>query len=330
MTPRRISRRTALRAAMIAAATLAAPASFAQAKWPMERTMTIVVPFAAGSAFDNVARVLADGIRRKYGNTVVVENKVGASGGIGQNFVAKAAPDGYTFIVSTPGPAANNMLTFRSLPYNPMTDFSFVGMVLRDPIVMAVRRDMPVNSFREFLAHAKANPGKITMGNPGHGSTAHMTQMALQDLARIDLNIIPYKTPTQVMQDLIGQQIDAGMALVGNLMPAIRAGHLKPLVTFGDKRDPQLPNVPTLVEQGYNFSSQPWAGVQGPKGIPREIIVEMNRTINEILRQKENVDKLAAGGVTAATSTPEEFEQIVRAEITKWRPVVTKYNITQE
>lgn len=318
------------KAALVAAAVVASSASFAQAKWPMEKPMTIVVPFAGGSAFDNVARVLAEGLRKKYGNTVIVDNRSGASGGIGQALVAKAAPDGYTFIVTTPGPAANNMLTFKSLPYNPMTDFSFVGLVLRDPILLAVRKDMPVNNFKEFIAYAKTNPGKVSMGNPGKGSTAHMTQMALQDIANVQFNIIPYRVPTQVMTDLMGGQIDAGMALAGNLISAVKSGRLKPLAVFGSKRDPELPNVPTLLEEGYQFSSEPWAGVQGPKGVPREIIVEMNEAVNEILRLPENVQELAAGGVTVATSTPEEFEQIVRAEVTKWRPVVTRYNISSE
>ncbi len=227
---------TFAKATLIGVAAVAASASFSQTKWPMEKPMTLVVPFAAGSAFDNVARVLADGLRKKYGNTVLVDNRSGASGGIGQSLVAKAAPDGYTFIVTTPGPAANNMLTFKSLPYNPMTDFSFVGLVLRDPILLAVRKDMPVSNFKEFIAYTKANPGKVSMGNPGNGSTAHMTQMALQDIANVQFNIIPYRVPTQVMTDLMGGQIDAGMALAGNLMSAVKSGRLKPLAVFGSKR----------------------------------------------------------------------------------------------
>ncbi|HSV77969.1 MAG TPA: tripartite tricarboxylate transporter substrate binding protein [Ramlibacter sp.] len=318
--------------ALLVAATalgLAGPV-LADAKWPMEKPMTLVVPWPAGSSFDVVGRTLADGIQRKYGNTVVVENRTGASGNIGQASVARAKPDGYTFIVTTPGPAANNALTFKSLLYNPTTDFSFVGLTNRDPSVLIVRSSLGINTFKEFIAYAKANPGKVKMGSPGNGTYSHMTQLALQEITGVDYNIIPYRGPPQVLQDLLGGHLDAGMSLIGNFMPQVKAGQVKVLAVFGQKRDPALPNVPTLVEEGYNFHSEPWTGVQGPKGVPREIIVEMNRTINEVLRDKAVVDKLAGLGMTAAPSTPEEFEQVVRGEIEKWRPIVAKYRITAE
>jgi len=316
---------------LLAAATLvlAAPA-LAEAKWPMEKPMTLVVPWPAGSSFDVVARTLAEGIQRKYGNTVVVENRTGASGNIGQASVARTKPDGYTFIVTTPGPAANNVLTFKSVPYNPLADFSFVGLTNRDPSVLVVRSSLGVNTFKEFLAYARANPGKVKMGSPGNGTYSHMTQLALQDLAGIEYNIIPYRGPPQVLQDLLGGHLDAGMSLIGNFMPQVKAGQLKVLVVFGEKRDANLPNVPTLIEEGYRFFSEPWTGVQGPKGVPREIIAEMNRTVNEILRDKAVVEKFAGLGMTASPSTPEEFERIVRGEIDKWRPIVTKYRVSAE
>ena len=222
------------RAILIALAALAASLAFAQAKWPMEKPMTIVVPWPAGSSFDVVGRVLAEGIQKKYGNTVVVENRTGASGNIGQASVARAKPDGYTFIVTTPGPAANNVLTFKSLGYDPLNDFSFIGLTNRDPSVLVVRKGLGVNTFKEFVAYAKANPGKIRMGSPGNGTYSHMTQLALMDLAGIDYNIIPYRGPPQVLQDLLGEHLDAGMSLIGNFMTQVQAGQLKVLAVFGD------------------------------------------------------------------------------------------------
>jgi tripartite-type tricarboxylate transporter receptor subunit TctC len=324
------TRRLAVGALAALAALAAASPCLAQAKWPMEQKMTIVVPWPAGSSFDFVARLIADGIQKKYGNTVLVDNRTGASGNIGQASVARAKPDGYTFIVTTPGPAANNVLTFKSLPYNPLTDFSFITLTNRDPGVLVVRKNLPVDTLKEFITYAKAHPGALKMGSPGNGSYSHMTQLALQDLAGISYNIIPYRGPPQVLQDLLGEQIDAGMALVGNFMPQIRAGNLKVLAVLGDRRDPALPNTPTLIEEGYNFSSQPWTGMEGPRGIPREIVLEMNKTVGDILRDKDNVAKLAQMGMTAAPSTPEEFEQIVKGEVEKWRPVVMKYNVSAE
>lgn len=322
--------RTGVKAMLFAAAALTASLSFADTKWPMEKPMTIVVPWPAGSSFDVIGRVLAEGIQKKYGNTVVVDNRTGASGNIGQASVARAKPDGYTFIVTTPGPAANNSLTFKSLPYNPLTDFSFISLTNRDPAVLVVRRGLPVSTFKEFIAYAKANPGKVKLGAPGVGTQSHMTQLALQELAGVEFNIIPYRGPPQVLQDLLGDHLDGGNALVGNFMPQIQAGQLKALVIFGDQRDPALPNVPTLIEEGYKFSSQPWTGIEGPKGLPREIVLEMNKTVREILTDKAVVQKLANLGMTAMPSTPEEFEKIVKDEVDKWRPVVNKYKVSAE
>jgi tripartite-type tricarboxylate transporter receptor subunit TctC len=316
--------------AMIAIVTQSPSAVFAQAKWPMEKPMLIVVPWPAGSSFDTVARLIGDGIQKKYGSTVIVENKTGASGNIGQAFVAKAKPDGYTWIVTTPGPAANNVLTFKQLPYNPLTDFTFVTLTNRDPNVLVVRKSLNVSTFKEFIAYAKAHPGTVKMGSPGNGSYSHMTQLALQDLAGVEFNIVPYRGPPQVLQDLLGGHLDAGMALIGNFMAQVLRGDLKVLVVFGERRDPALPNVPTLIEEGYNFYSQPWTGLEGPKGIPPEIVGEMNKTVNQLLKDKANLDKLAALGMTAAPSTPEDFEKVVKSELDKWRPIITKYKISAE
>lgn len=320
----------AARALLAGMAMLAATLCAAEAKWPMEKPMTLIVPWPAGSSFDVVARVVADGIHRKYGNVVVVDNRTGASGNIGQAAAARAKPDGYTFIVTTPGPAANNALTFKSLPYDPLTDFSFIGVTNRDPSVLVVRSSLKVDSFKEFIAYAKANPGAVRMGSPGNGTYSHMTQLALQDLAGVEFNIVPYRGPPQVLQDLLGGHLDAGMALIGNFMPQVQAGQLKVLAVFGERRDPALPKVPTLIEEGYSFSSQPWTGIEGPKGVPREIVVEMNATVNEILRDKANVEKLAALGMTAAPSTPEAFEKLVKSEVDKWRPIVSKHKVSAE
>jgi tripartite-type tricarboxylate transporter receptor subunit TctC len=211
-----------------------------------------------------------------------------------------------------------------------LADFSFIGVTNRDPSVLVVRSSLKVDSFKDFIAYAKAHPGAVKMGSPGNGTYSHMTQLALQDLAGVEFNIVPYRGPPQVLQDLLGGHLDAGMSLIGNFMPQVQAGQLKVLAVFGDKRDPALPNVPTLIEQGYAFASQPWTGIQGPRGVPREIVVEMNKTVGEILREPAVVARLAALGMTAAPSTPDEFEKLVRAEVDKWRPVVTKYKVSAE
>jgi len=302
----------------------------ARADWPMDRTMTIVAPWPPGTGADLVARVLADGLMKKWGNQIVVENKVGATGNIGQNYVAKADPDGYTYIVSTPGPAANNMLTFKSLPFNPLTDFSYITVTNEDPMLIVAGPRLAAEDAKEFLAYAKANPGKVQFGNPGHGTYAHMTQLALQDKLGTTFNLVPYKGAPQMVSDMLSGQIDAVIDLTGGYLQQIKAGKLRALAVIGDERLPQLPDVPTLREVGVDLTAAPWYALEGPKGISPEIVKEMNAASVEVLKDPATAEKLAGAGITPSSSTPEELQAIVTAEVEKWRPVVEKYNITSE
>lgn len=321
---------TFLRSVIVTGLALLGVSAEAQAKWPMDRVMTIVAPWPAGTGADVVARVLADGLMKKWGNQVVVENRAGASGNIGQNYVAKAAPDGYTFIVSTPGPAANNMLTFKSLPYNPLTDFSYITVTNEDPMLIVAGPKLEAKDAKEFLAYAKANPSKVQFGNPGHGTYAHMTQLALQDILQTKFNLIAYKGAPQMITDMLSGQIDAVIDLTGGYLAQIKAGKLRALAVIGDKRVEQLPDVPTMRELGLDFTAQPWYALEGPKGIPADIVTAMNAAAVEILKAPATREKLAGAGITPSSSTPEELQAIVKAEVEKWRPVVEKYNITAE
>ena len=317
-------------AACVGAAAIFAAAQTASAEWPMDKPMTIVVGWPAGNGTDIVARLLADGLSKKWGTQVLVENKPGATGNIGQNYVAKAAPDGYTFIVSPPGPAANNVLTFKSLPFNPVTDFTFVTLTTELPLVIVAGPKLAQKDAKEFFAYAKENPGKIQFGNPGHGTYAHMAQLAMQDLSGAKFNIVPYKGAAQIAGDMLSGQIDAASDLLAAYVPHIRAGKLRALAIIGERRTPELPDVPTLKETGLNFAASPWFGLQGPKGIPRDIVDKMNAAVKEVLSTDAAKEKLANLGMTVRTSTPEEFEQVVKDEIEKWRPIVAKYNISSE
>src|SRR6478736_3575314 len=246
----------------VAALALAVTTPFAAAKWPNDKQMTIVVPWPAGTGVDLVARILADGFQKKWGANVIVENRVGASGNIAQNYVAKAAPDGYTLLVSTPGPAANNMLTFKSLPYNPLTDFTFITTTNEDPLIIVAGPKLKAKNIQEFVEYVKANKGKLQFANPGHGTYAHMAQLSLQEIIGTEFNLIPYKGSPQMATDMIGEQIDASMDLIGSYMEMVKAGKLRILAIAGDKRLPTLPDVPTLKEAGINFTAQPWYGFE--------------------------------------------------------------------
>jgi tripartite-type tricarboxylate transporter receptor subunit TctC len=314
----------------VALMALVAVGTGAHAKWPMDRVMTIVVPWPAGTGADVVARVIADGLSKKWGNQVVVENRVGASGNIAQNHVAKAAPDGYTFIVSTPGPAANNMLTFKSLPYNPLTDFTFITVTNEDPMLLVAGPKLQAKDIKEFITQAKENPGKVQFGNPGHGTYAHMTQLALQDIVQTKFNLVAYRGAPQMITDMLSGQIDAVIDLTGGYLTQIKAGKLRALAVIGNKRIEQLPDVPTLREIGINLTAEPWYAMEGPKGLSAEVVAEMNAAVTAILKDPATREKLAGVGITPTSSTPEQLEALVKAEVAKWRPVVEKYNITSE
>jgi tripartite-type tricarboxylate transporter receptor subunit TctC len=192
---------------------------------------------------------------------------------------------------------------------------------------------------KEFVAYAKANPGKVQFGNPGHGTYAHMTQLALQDMIGSKFNLVPYKGAPRMASDMMSGQIDAVIDLLGGYLPQIKAGKLRALAIIGNGRVEQLPDVPTLKESGLSFTAEPWYGLvgqpyvgdhEGPKGIPREIVDQMNAAAKEILLSKASKEKLAGAGITPRTNTPEEFEQLVKAEIEKWRPIIVKYDIKSE
>jgi tripartite-type tricarboxylate transporter receptor subunit TctC len=205
-----------------------------------------------------------------------------------------------------------------------------VTITNEDPMVIVAGPRLAAKDINEFLAYAKANPGKVQFGNPGHGTYAHMTQLALQDMMATKFNLVPYKGAPQMSADMMSGQIDAVIDLLGGYLPQIRAGKLRALAIIGNSRVEHLPDVPTLKEAGLNFTAEPWYGLQGPKGIPRDIVDQMNAAAREILSSSAVKEKLAGAGITPRTSTPEAFEHLVKNEVEKWRPIVVKYDIKSE
>lgn len=312
-------------------ASLAAFVTPAIAAWPNDKPIVIVTPWQAGSGIDLLTRLVAEGLSKKWNNQVMVENRPGASGNIGQAYVAKAEPDGYTFLMTTPGPAANNMLTFKSLPFNPLTDFSFITQTTEDLMMIIAGPKMAhIKTLKEFLDYAKANPGKIQFGHSGAGTYGHMIQLAMQDALGTTFNLVPYKGSPQMMTDMLSGQIDAIVNFPATFSENIKAGKLFPLGIIGESRSDQFPGVPTLRESGVNFSASPWFAMEGPKGLPRPVIDATNKAVREILVDPAIKAKLLAANINAKTSTPEELEKMIKDEVEKWRPVVVKYNISSE
>lgn len=314
-------------------ATLAAVALVsgpAMAKWPNDRNVTIVVNWPPGASIDAVARILADGLSKKWNATVVVENRAGATGNIGQNYVSKAAPDGYTFLMTTPGPAANNVLTFKSLPYDPLKDFVGVSQTTQDTMGLIVGKKPEFQTLKGFIDYVKANPGKAQIAHPGHGTYAHMIMLAMQEELKTEFNMVPYKGGNEMVSDLLSGRIDAIVNFVAPYAGQFRSGDFKPLVVISDERNSTLPDTPTLKESGINFSAAPWTIMQAPKGTPPEIVKEMSKGVNEVLKDPAVVAKITGMNTMAKPSTPEHVDQLVRSELDRWKPIITKYKITNE
>lgn len=301
------------------------------AKWPMDKTMVIVVPRPAGTGGDVLARIIADGLMKKWGNTIVIENRSNDGGNAGQDHVAKSAPDGYTWIHTSPAPAANNHLTSKKkLPYT-MADFSAVALTNETDMVLVVRPDSPAKDLKALIALAQAKPGALKYAHPGNGTYSHMTGLAFQDLAGAKFEMVPLRGAALQMQAALASgQIDIIVDQAPTYIALIKEGKVKPLATAGDKRSALLPDVPTFKELGINFAAAPWYGMQGPKGVPQDILEEFSKAIAEVLKDPAYKDRLEKGGLTPRITTPAEFAKLLDDEIGKWKPVVEKYNVVTD
>jgi tripartite-type tricarboxylate transporter receptor subunit TctC len=320
-----ILRQTVTAIAAVAALTAVATTT-ASAKWPMDKPMTLVVNWPAGTGADVLGRIIADGLQKKWGITIVVENRPGATGNIGQAYVAKQAPDGYTWLHTSPGPAANNMVSFKSLPYNPLTDFTSVTMTNETDMILVARNGLG-KDLKEIIAKAKAAPESIKLAHPGIGTYAHMLGLRIEEATGTKMNMVPYKGSPQMLPDLMSGNID----LVGDQIPTyvqqVQSGKITAVATFGTVRSPLLPNVPTMKELGFEIFAAPWYGLQGPKGIPADITEEMAKAVAEVLKDPANAEKLKAANYQPKTSTPAQFSKTIIDEVATWGPVIKKYNL---
>ncbi|MGB7258296.1 MAG: tripartite tricarboxylate transporter substrate binding protein [Pseudolabrys sp.] len=310
------------------ALTLLMAAVPAQAQeWPTG-TVKIVVPFGPGSTPDTVARVIADQLKQEHaGVTFVVENKPGASGNLGTDVVAKAAPDGSTIGISIGGPLAINTLLFSKLPYDPKTDIAPITQLISLPSVLAVSPELKVNTIGQLIALLKANPGKYNFSSIGTGSLSQLAVEATAIKAGTKLVHIPYASSPQAIMAVIRN--DAQMACLPAITvePQAEAGKVKILAVSTAKRSRFLPNVPTLKESGIDVEADAWMGLIAPGGTPKAIIDKINKDVVAILKLPAVRDKLATQMMEPVGSTPEQFRQTIDNEITRWAPVIKAANI---
>ena len=293
-----------------------------------EKPVTIVVPFAAGGPTDKVARDLAEVLRKGLNNqTVVIENVGGAGGTLGAAKVAKANPDGYTFLLHHIGMATSPGL-YRNLPYKTLDDFEYVGMINEVPMTLIGRPNLPPNNYAELVKWLQANPGKINLANAGIGAASHLCGLLLQQSLKIDMTTVPYKGTAPAMTDILGGQVDIMCDQTTNTTSQIAAGKVKAyaVTTLKPLSTPALSSLPTLDSQGLKgFNVSVWHGMYAPKGTPKPVLDMMNVALRNALKDPEFIKRQEALGAVVVTDNrvnPAEHKKFVEAEINKWGPAI--------
>lgn len=301
-----------------------AHSAVAQTNWP-EKPVKLVVGFTAGSATDVTARMFAQKFSEAWGQPVVVENVTGNSGAIGVDRVAKAAPDGYTLMWS--GNAAITILpSMQALPFDPLKDLTTISTSLVMPSVFVVNNDLPVKSIAELIAHAKANPGKLSYGTPGVGTPQHIAGELFSHLAGIKMEHIPYRGAN--LTDVMSGVVPVGIQNAGAGMPLVRDGRVRGIAVTSLKRATAAPDLPTLAEQGFpGFEATSWFALLGPAGLPKPIVDKVRSESLKVLADVEYKKRFEAMGLDLVGSTPEETRAAIAADIPKWKKVIEQAGI---
>ncbi len=318
-------KRPGVAALLVCAALLAAAQAAAQNGYPT-RQVSIVVGFSAGGSTDIVARLLAEELRKSWGQPVVIDHKPGAGGNIGAALVAKAKPDGYTLLMGSVGPLAINPSLYASMPYDNLRDFTPISLVVHVPNLLVVNPAvMPVNSFAEFVASLKANPGKFFFASTGSGTSSHLSGELLKLMAGADATHVPYKGAVALNDLLAGEHVHFMFATIPSVIQLVRAGRLRALAVTTKTRSAAVPEVPAIAELGFpEFEASSWFALLGPAPLPREVVTRLHAEVARIVREPALRDRLAHQGADPVGSTPEELAAYMRTETAKWAPIVKR------
>lgn len=318
--------------AAVAASSAAAASPFAMAQdWPAN-PVRWVVPYPPGGGTDVLARTVAESMRKTLNQTIVVDNRPGASTNIGGQLVASAKPDGYTIMSADNAILAFNEHLFSKLPFSPDKDFTYVGGISRFPMALVVNPAFEAKDFKEFLAYAKANPGKLNYATSGNGTIVHLNTAAFAAQAGIQLAHVPYKGTAQSITDLAAGQVHLLFDSIPTGMPHVASGRLRALAVTGDRRSTLAPNLPTVAESGLpGYSSVTWFGLYGPAGMKPELVGRINQAFNRAIQNPEVIASLAKQGVEPAKpQTPGQFAAMVQADSARWAKVIRDNHITLE
>jgi len=330
MTKFRVSVSAGLAAALLACAAHAQDPSTGSGQVYPSRPVRVVVPFAPGGPNDIIVRLVAQKLADSWGQPFLVENRAGAGGNIGTDYVAKSAPDGYTLLSAGPGSLIINPLIGK-VPYDTGRDFAPVTLMARAPNALVAHPSLPARSVKELIALARAHPGAINYGSGGSGSTPHLSAALFAAMAGVELTHVPYKGTAPATADLIGGQVQIAFLGIPAVLPHLKSGRLKVLAVTGLHRSPELPDVPTVDESGVpGYEVSPWYGLLAPAGATRAIVGRLGAEATKIVRTAEMREKLAAQGAEAAGSTPEEYAAVIRADTATWTSVIALAGLRAE
>ena len=315
----------------LGAATLGAPLlGHAQDKYP-SKPITWVCPYAAGGNADSRSRQVAKVMGTLLGQPIIIDNKAGAGGNIGTEAIARAKPDGYTIGMGNFAPLAVNHALFKKLNFNPFTDLVPILLIEKGPLILMVRQDSPYKSVKDLVAAAKAAPGKLSYASGGIGGTHHLSGALFEHAAGIDMIHAPYKSGSAGATDLMGGQVHMMFEQMYSAMPAIKGGKLRALAITSKTRSPLAPDIPTMAEQGYpEVEVLNWQGLIGPKGLPIELIKQLNAVGNKALQDPDLKEKILSQGNEVGGGTPEQFAALIKAEAPRWAKVVRDAKIEPE
>lgn len=298
----------------------AAPIAGAQPAWPA-KPVKIVVTFPTGGAPDILARLFSE--KAQLGQPVIVDNKPGAGGNIGADIVAKSAPDGYTIVMGTVGTHSINGSVFTKMPYDMVKDFAPISLIASTPNLLVVNNDLPVKTVQDLIAHAKAQPDKLSFGSPGIGTSVHVSGELFKSMAGVQMTHVPYKGRQFAIPDLIGGQIQLMFDNMPSALPMAREGKIRAVAQTGARRSAAAPDVPTVAESGLpGFEATSWFALFAPAGTPQEVVEKIAAEAQRIYKLPEVAERLTTLGLDAVLSSPDELAKYQAAEIAKWAKVV--------
>ena len=312
--------------ALLAASLLSLPVQAATA-FP-NKPIRIIVAYTPAGTTDILARAIGQKMSETWGQPVIIDNRAGAAGNIGTEVAARATPDGHTLLMGTAGTHGINVSLYRKLSWHPVNDFAPVSLSAMVPNIMVVNNALPVKNVREFVAHVKANPGKLSYGSPGNGSTAHLSMELFKSMTGSTIVHIPYKGSAGVLTDVMGGQIAVSIDNMPPYIPQVKAGKIRALAVSTGKRSSAMPDLPTIAEAGVpGYEAGAWFGLLAPAGTPKPIVAQLSAESARIIKLPDVSKRVSELGADPVGSTPEQFAELIKTEIAKWAKVIKDANV---